>query len=265
VRRPYYCRAAIAAGLLIAAAASSCWDAGNPVQAGRTGTAVALVHGIVLGGHTHASGYCDPIPNCSACHGASLQGGASGQPACTSCHGTFWTSPDCGSKSTHSVYLGGIFHAANYCKPLANCVACHGANLQGGTGGQPACTSCHGERWNSPNCGQNNHTVNLGGVLHAANYCFPYQNCSACHGADLHGGPYGAPSCLKCHTQKNWQNCGTVQHTLNEDGVKHALNNCKPLDFCVQCHGADLRGGYNNEPSCYKCHGTKWTSSDCGR
>ena len=243
------------------AAQSSC-NAGNPVMAG-AGTSIALVHDVVLGGAKHASGYCQPIVNCSLCHGSSLQGGTGGQPACTQCHGDFWSSPTCG-QNAHSINLGGVFHAANFCKPLDNCAACHGANLQGGTSGQPACTQCHADFWNSPTCGQNTHTEALGRVLHAPNYCFPYQNCGSCHGVDLHGGPYGAPSCLSCHTQKNWQNCGTVQHAVNEDGVKHAMNNRKPLDFCVQCHGADLRGGFNNEPSCYKCHGAKWNSPAAG-
>jgi mono/diheme cytochrome c family protein len=47
-------------------------------------------HTTVQGGVPHAPGLTDPIPNCSACHGATLQGGAAGQPSCFSCHGQKW-------------------------------------------------------------------------------------------------------------------------------------------------------------------------------
>jgi mono/diheme cytochrome c family protein len=35
-------------------------------------------------------GFNNPIQNCTACHGANLQGGADGQPSCTRCHGVKW-------------------------------------------------------------------------------------------------------------------------------------------------------------------------------
>ena len=34
-----------------------------------------------------------------------------------------------------------------------------------------------------------------------------------------------------------------------------------PSNYCteVNCHGPDLKGGNSGAPSCYKCHGDKWT------
>ncbi len=63
---------------------------------------------------------------------------------------------------------------------------------------------------------------------------------------------------MKCHDQRKWMNCGTTQHNDSEDGVQHARNKERPATDCAPCHGADLRGGPNNEPSCYKCHAKKW-------
>lgn len=173
-------------------------------------------------------------------------------------------SPSSPPALSHDLSLGGVKHASNFCQPAQNCSACHGANLQGGSNGEPSCTKCHGDLWNRPDCGTNIHSVNLNGIYHAPNYCLPYQNCSTCHGANLRGGNYGEPSCLKCHSQKNWQNCGSIQHSTNEDGHWHAMDNRQPMQYCTPCHGSDLRGGYNQEPSCYQCHGEVWNGGAAG-
>ncbi len=222
------------------------------------------VHTVSLRGVLHGEDYCRPNQNCAECHGTDLKGGQNGEPSCFKCHGERWTLAGCGT-NIHTVSLKGINHAPEYCTPFQSCVTCHGPSLQGGSTGEPSCYQCHGEWWKRSGCGNSIHTVSLGGVSHAPNYCLPYQNCTECHGQDLRGGPYGEPSCLKCHTQKKWQNCGSIQHNRREDGVYHAADYCKPLQYCAQCHGSNLRGGPNNEPSCYKCHGEKWNSSDCGR
>jgi hypothetical protein len=312
-RNGAYRAAAWSAVLLLS---TSCKMPNNPMRAGAaSGDTPSLVHNLILSGRAHADGFCRPADNCSACHGADLKGGTSGQPSCLSCHADLWNRADCGKGTTsHTVPLRGVMHKPEYCKPQANCAACHGAGLKGGPGGIPSCTSCHAELWNNPNCGstshsvnlggklhapnycnpnlycagchgadlkggpynapsctschgtkwtnpdcgQNTHSVSLGGVFHAAQYCRPYQNCGSCHGANLRGGANGAPSCLKCHDQKKWMNCGATQHNQSEDGVRHASNKERPSTDCAPCHGADLRGGPNNEPSCYKCHGKKW-------
>ena len=47
-------------------------------------------HTVLKSGVPHATGLNNPLQNCTTCHGASLQGGADGQPSCTSCHGVKW-------------------------------------------------------------------------------------------------------------------------------------------------------------------------------
>ena len=49
-----------------------------------------------------------------------------------------------------------------------------------------------------------------------------------------------------------------ASHTVSQDGVRHLPGLNDPATNCVACHGADLRGGDNGEPSCYTCHGQKW-------
>ena len=46
-------------------------------------------------------------------------------------------------------------------------------------------------------------------------------------------------------------------HTVSQDGFMHKSGLNNPLDNCVACHGADLRGGTTGV-SCYECHGQKW-------
>jgi len=137
-----------AAAALIALAASGCWDMTNPLRAGHFGPGVPLkvAHSINLGGSMHASGYCQPLVNCSRCHGDTLQGGSFGEPSCTKCHGDNWSGSNCGGIA-HTVNLGGHLHAPNYCKPLVNCVACHGQDLRGGSSREPSCYACHGAVW----------------------------------------------------------------------------------------------------------------------
>ncbi len=47
-------------------------------------------------------------------------------------------------------------------------------------------------------------------------------------------------------------------HTVMKDGVPHKPGLNDPVANCATCHGADLRGGANGEPSCFSCHGQKW-------
>ena len=47
-------------------------------------------------------------------------------------------------------------------------------------------------------------------------------------------------------------------HTISQDGVLHMEGFRDPLNNCAACHGADLRGGDDGEPSCYSCHGKEW-------
>jgi hypothetical protein len=46
-------------------------------------------------------------------------------------------------------------------------------------------------------------------------------------------------------------------HTISKDGAMHKSGLNQPVDNCVNCHGADLKGGTTGV-SCYECHGEKW-------
>ncbi len=50
-----------------------------------------------------------------------------------------------------------------------------------------------------------------------------------------------------------------ASHTVRNGSAWHKPGFRTPLENCVDCHGADLRGGDNGEPSCYSCHGAKWS------
>ena len=47
-------------------------------------------------------------------------------------------------------------------------------------------------------------------------------------------------------------------HTVLRSGVAHGVGLNDPMQNCTACHGADLRGGAQGEPSCFSCHGQKW-------
>lgn len=49
-----------------------------------------------------------------------------------------------------------------------------------------------------------------------------------------------------------------ADHTNVKGGAAHGPGPGDATVNCVACHGADLRGGTNGEPSCYTCHGQKW-------
>jgi len=243
---------------------SGCFKADNPFVAGNPqGGAISIAHDQRLSNVGHAQGYCQPLTNCSACHGSELRGGAGGQPSCFTCHDALWLT--CGNNPSHNIPLGGVNHVPGFCQPLTNCTRCHGASLKGGGHSEPSCTTCHGQLWTGSSCGQNIHTVNLGGHFHAEGYCRPYQDCSACHGPQLHGGGHGEPSCLECHDQRQWMNCRSTQHNVSIGGVSHVFGYCQPLKNCIFCHGNNLQGGANHEPACTRCHGQLWTSSSCGQ
>jgi hypothetical protein len=47
----------------------------------------------------------------------------------------------------HTISQDGVPHMPGLMDPTQNCVACHGADLMGGDGGEPSCFSCHGKKW----------------------------------------------------------------------------------------------------------------------
>ena len=46
-------------------------------------------------------------------------------------------------------------------------------------------------------------------------------------------------------------------HTVSKDGIMHKSGLNQPIDNCISCHGADLKGGTAGV-SCFECHGQKW-------
>lgn len=49
-----------------------------------------------------------------------------------------------------------------------------------------------------------------------------------------------------------------ADHTIRQGSALHAPGLNNPEANCTTCHGADLRGGTEGQPSCFKCHGQKW-------
>jgi len=66
-----------AAALVLLAALAAC-----------SGSEAPSDHTVSMDGVKHKPGLQDPMTSCTACHGASLQGGDG--PSCTSCHGDLW-------------------------------------------------------------------------------------------------------------------------------------------------------------------------------
>jgi hypothetical protein len=87
--------------------------------------------------------------------------------------------PD-GAPPGHTEDNGGVMHLPGKEDPLANCVACHGADLRGGTAG--SCYDCHNA---------DDHTAGRG---HRSG---PPSSCETCHGPGNSGGL--GPACSTCH------------------------------------------------------------------
>ncbi len=47
-----------------------------------------------------------------------------------------------------------------------------------------------------------------------------------------------------------------ADHVKDRKGAMHKKGSKQAAVNCVECHGADLRGGA--APSCYTCHGKEW-------
>tara|TARA_B100001094_G_scaffold326631_1_gene383152 strand:- start:1298 stop:1693 length:396 start_codon:yes stop_codon:yes gene_type:complete len=53
-------------------------------------------------------------------------------------------------------------------------------------------------------------------------------------------------------------------HTSPFAGIEHPQGIAHASRYCRHCHGENLSGGENGEPSCFRCHGQNWkaTSAD---
>ena len=49
-----------------------------------------------------------------------------------------------------------------------------------------------------------------------------------------------------------------ASHTVVRGGVAHMDGLYEPSNNCARCHGHQLTGGTNGEPSCFECHDRVW-------
>ncbi len=47
-------------------------------------------------------------------------------------------------------------------------------------------------------------------------------------------------------------------HPVDQQGIAHGMSALRAERYCQHCHGPNLLGGLNGEPSCYQCHGQRW-------
>lgn len=202
-----------------------------------------------------------PLSDCIACHGFEL-GGAGVVPSCRACHGDVWRLSD-GVPISHDMPLdgvNGVYHRDGLFDPEANCVGCHGADLQGslvaGT-----CFACHGRLWSAGDHWPPSHSemLSIGDVYgaHPPDRTTPEADCVQCHQADLNGTRL-ITSCWVCHGSI-WDGPPDYPptHTRSKEGYYHAPGWKAPMGKCDECHGTDLRGT-PLIPSCYACHGNEW-------
>lgn len=51
-------------------------------------------------------------------------------------------------------------------------------------------------------------------------------------------------------------------HTFDYQGIAHAYPPSFAPRYCQKCHGERLQGGQAGEPSCFRCHGQRWSDID---
>ena len=51
-------------------------------------------------------------------------------------------------------------------------------------------------------------------------------------------------------------------HPIDKQGIAHGASAQRAERYCQPCHGQNLLGGTLGEPSCYTCHGQRWTAYD---
>ncbi len=100
------------------------------------------IHTETKGGYLHGVGSSTPTTNCATCHNTDSAVSNGNAPGCYSCHGAVW------NKVNHTDFKDGVGHGIDKDNPTVDCVACHGANLTGGTIATSSCYKCHGAEWN---------------------------------------------------------------------------------------------------------------------
>lgn len=99
------------------------------------------IHTETKGGYLHGVGSSTPTTNCATCHNTDSAVSNGNAPGCYSCHGAVWL------KVNHTDFKDGVGHGIDKDNPTVDCVACHGANLTGGTVATSSCYKCHGAEW----------------------------------------------------------------------------------------------------------------------
>ena len=144
-----------------------------------------VIFGVGLLALTLAGANCDPGPvtaDAAVTDAGSGSDGAGGNDAAGGTDAA--TGQDtAGQPPDHTENQNGVWHRTGKENPLANCVACHGSDLRGGSG--PSCYTCHND---------NDHTINRGGYLHRSG---TQSSCNPCHGPSNSGGL--GPACTTCH------------------------------------------------------------------
>lgn len=62
---------------------------------------------------------------------------------CYSCEDEY---PQYNPPTDHTINKDGVMHKSGLSDPTANCAACHGVDLDGGSS-QVSCYECHGKEW----------------------------------------------------------------------------------------------------------------------
>jgi len=103
--------------------------------------------------------------------------------------------------------------------------------------------------------GITSHNIELDGAEHGKKLYHGAKNCTACHGVALKGNGW-IPSCYNCHGVM-WSK---DDHRVNQKGIMHKSGYFNATKNCGSCHGGDALTGKRKRPSCYSCHGDKWSA-----
>ncbi|MDT8445305.1 MAG: hypothetical protein RRB13_00245 [bacterium] len=103
--------------------------------------------------------------------------------------------------------------------------------------------------------GITSHNIDLDGAEHGKKLYQGAKDCTACHGITLKGNGW-IPGCYDCHGVM-WDKS---EHQINKSGVMHKHGYFSAKNNCSECHGGTALTGKRSRPSCYSCHGDKWTA-----